>query len=144
MKRLVAAGTAILALAIPTMAGAGLSASAAPAKGGAMSVKFTVLKQGGKPVGVDEFRVKRLPMTCTEGPATLGFNLSLPGGSYFPVNNRDKFRAVGQDTESKVKITGKFVTNNKVKGRVKAEGDYPNADPTPLTGCTGSKGFSAG
>lgn len=141
MRRVIAVGTVVATLAVPTIAGAGFETSAAPAKGGKLSVKFTVLKQGGKPVGVDDFRVRRLPMICEEGDATLRFSLAARRAPYFPVNNRDKFKAIGKRSKSKVKIIGKFVTNNKVRGRVKAEGDFPSSS---LSGCIGSKGFQAG
>ena len=144
MKRLITATVAVAALAIPASAGAGFSASAdsaASAKGAPMAVNFTAIKQGGKPIGVDDFRVRRLPMTCTEGDARLKFNLKLPGNSYFPVNNRGKFRAIGSDANSSVKVTGKFQTNNKVKGRVSAEGDFPDDG---LSNCTGQQGYTAG
>ncbi len=42
------------------------------------------------------------------------------------MNNRDKFKAIGERSKSKVKIIGKFVTNDKVRGRVKGEGNFPS------------------
>jgi len=141
MKRLIAAVAATAVLAVPTTAGAGFSTSADATKGAPMAVNFTAIKQGGKPIGVDDFRVRRLPITCTEGDARLKFNLNVPGSGYFPVNNRNRFRAVGDSANNSAKITGKFVTKNKVRGKVKAEGDFP-ADG--LTNCIGKKGFTAG
>lgn len=145
MKRPIAASVALAVLAAPTIAGAGHGdpATKTAARVAPMAVKFTAIKQVGKPVGVDEFRVRRLPITCTEGPARLKFNLKAPGdNNYFPVDNKGRFQATRETATHFVGVTGKFVDNDrKVRGRVKGEGNFPQEG---LTNCLGKEGYTAG
>jgi hypothetical protein len=140
MKRLIAVPVLIAALAVPVAANAHFNASASPvgaAKGGGFSVEFSVFRSGNQPVGVDDFVVKRLPIRCNQGPALLKITLEVPGPDPFPVTDKE-FRAVGEDENSKVVITGEFVTNRKVEGRVRANGRFGN-----LKNCHGSAPYVA-
>lgn len=154
MKRLLAASILAAALAAPAAATASsdldASATEAPsAKRGVPSFKinFDVYREGRKPVGVDNFVVKNLRIDCDQGPFLLNFSLNVPGPfpDVFPVQDR-KFNAQGTGDESEAKITGRFVTNKKVKGKVKTEGNFdgPDADPDlDLTNCEGSRRYTA-
>ena len=150
MKRLIAVPVLIAALAVPAAASAGLDASAAePVSSKGMQpfkINFDVYRQGNKPIGVDNFNVKRLKIDCNEGPFLLNFTLNVPGlfPNVFPVNNQGRFNAEGTSPSSEARITGTFVNNNKVKGRVRAEGDFagPPSEPN-LTDCLGSRRYTA-
>jgi hypothetical protein len=148
MKRLIAVPVLFCALAVPAAADAGLDASAAEpvsSKGTKpFKINFDVFKQGGDPVGVDNFNVKRLKIDCDEGPFLLNFTLNLPGQDFFPVNGAGKFNALGSSASSEGRIKGTFVNNNKVKGKVRAEGDFagPPSEPN-LNNCLGSRRYTA-
>jgi hypothetical protein len=127
MKRTIITAAAVALLAAPAIASAGLSTDTSPAssaRGGQLSIGFEVFREGNQPVGVDNFNVKRLRIDCRQGTRLLNFTLNVPGDPYFPVNDRDRFRATGENANSAVRITGEFVTNRKVEGRIKAEGDF--------------------
>ena len=139
MKRVIAVATVVAAVAMPATAGAGPAADqsfSGSSKRGVLSVDFTVYKLGNKPVGVDNFKVQNLEMECNEDPAAeLDFKLKIKGDEFFKVNDKKRFRAVSNKGPRTLKVTGEFVTNNKVEGKVKAEGRF---DGGALTGCFGT------
>jgi opacity protein-like surface antigen len=138
MKRFIVVPLLIAALAAPAVASA-FDASVEPAesaKGGGFSVRFEVIKQGNDPVAVKRFKFRRLPVECTGG----SFLLKGKVGGKLPVNNNGRFGATAIAPEGgEVKVNGEFVNNNqKVKGRVKATGDFEGID-----NCEGAKRYVA-
>ena len=145
MKRFIAVTAIVAAIVAPAVAGAGPrlaheSLEGASKRGG-LSVVFTVYKLGNKPVGVDNFQVENLDVDCNQGPGELDFRLKIKGEEFFKVNDRKRFRAVSTKGPRTLKVLGEFVTNNKVEGKVKAEGKFQNGT---LTGCSGAAQYVAG
>ena len=144
MNRSILLGAALAALALPGAAGAGASAgasvnAASAAKGEPFSVRFTVVSEGGKPVIVKRFRFYNLPITCDQGDFLLNSRI----GGQIPVEDKHfAATATHDDPPSEARLTGRFVSPGKVKGRVKATGTYagPSGD---VTNCTGSRRYTA-
>ncbi len=94
MKRIILTTAVIAALAAPAAAMAGTSLDASgklgAAKGTDFSIRFKVITQNNKPIGVDNFKVRNVSGECDQGPALLSFNLNADPGT-FPVSNRGRF-----------------------------------------------------
>ena len=132
------------ALAVMVLAPAGAAAEtvvpAGEAKGSPFGVALTVITQNGKPVAVRKVGFTSLPITCDQGDYLLSANIK----GTVPVNN-NRFRGVATtpDPPGKVKVKGKFANPSKVRGRVKAEGTFEGPGGGDITGCAGSRRYTA-
>ena len=147
MKRIILTTAVIAALAAPAAAMAGTSLDASgklgAAKGTDFSIRFKVITQNNKPIGVDNFKVRNVSGECDQGPALLSFNLNADPGT-FPVSNRGRFNAQGSNGSTSVQVKGKFKNRHKVKGRVRAEGEFEEQGGGTLTNCLATRDYTAG
>jgi hypothetical protein len=134
MKRILMAAVLVVAAVLPATSSAGAmrDGQAAERGGQDLSISFTLRSVDGVPAEVRKFKFKNLTATCNVGgPIDVNGNI---GGS-MAINNKGKFDGKVTNGDAKVVVEGEVKRGGaKVKGTIKAKGDFP-----PAQGCNSGR-----
>jgi hypothetical protein len=140
VKRFFVVPMLIAALAVPAAATAfETTAKVDSAKRGtAFSVSFIVVKENGHATEIRKFKFKNLKIDCAEGPVLLS------GGPFkLQVANNRFHDSFDNGIGGNLRINGRFVNPNKVKGKIRADGTFNNDNGPDFTNCTGARRYTA-